>query len=139
MERRMRRRLGNAVSDCAVSYCLGVLCSIVVGCGSPMVESAPVESGAAEATPGRALSIGSPAATGDEVPVELRNVPHVAVESVVDLPRRDVETYYHEVSRGERLADVARRYGLSAERLRQANGLDQSTHLQPGQLLAIPR
>ena len=44
----------------------------------------------------------------------------------------------HRVERGQTLTHIARRYGVSLERLRAANGLRGSS-LRPGQVLRIPQ
>ncbi|MEB2312540.1 MAG: LysM peptidoglycan-binding domain-containing protein [Sorangiineae bacterium] len=44
----------------------------------------------------------------------------------------------HEVSRGNSLWSIARRYGVSVAAIRQANGLEQDDSIRPGQTLVIP-
>jgi membrane-bound lytic murein transglycosylase D len=45
----------------------------------------------------------------------------------------------HRVERGQTLTHIARRYGVSLERLRAANGLRGSSSLRAGQVLRIPQ
>lgn len=44
----------------------------------------------------------------------------------------------HKVSKGETLASLSRRYGVSVARIREANGLASSEHLRSGAELQIP-
>jgi N-acetylmuramoyl-L-alanine amidase len=48
-------------------------------------------------------------------------------------------TRSHRVERGQTLTHIARRYGVSLERLRAANGLRGSSSLRAGQVLRIPQ
>ncbi len=45
----------------------------------------------------------------------------------------------HRVRRGQTLAQIARHYGSSIERIRRANGLRSADHIRAGQSLRIPR
>jgi membrane-bound lytic murein transglycosylase D len=45
----------------------------------------------------------------------------------------------HRVERGQTLSHIARRYGVSVERLRAANGMGGSSALRAGQVLRIPQ
>lgn len=47
-------------------------------------------------------------------------------------------TTHHTVRRGETLASIARRYGVSTRALASANGLRDANHVKVGQRLAIP-
>jgi len=53
--------------------------------------------------------------------------------------RSTASTRSHRVQRGQTLTHIARRYGVSIDRLRAANGLGRSSHLRAGQVLRIPR
>jgi membrane-bound lytic murein transglycosylase D len=53
--------------------------------------------------------------------------------------RSTSSTRSHRVQRGQTLTHIARRYGVSIERLRAANGLGRSSYLRAGQVLRIPR
>ena len=48
-------------------------------------------------------------------------------------------TRSHRVERGQTLTHIARRYGVSVDRLRAANGLRESSSLRAGQVLRIPQ
>jgi membrane-bound lytic murein transglycosylase D len=52
---------------------------------------------------------------------------------------RATTTRSHRVERGQTLTHIARRYGVSLERLRAANGLGGSSSLRAGQVLRIPQ
>jgi membrane-bound lytic murein transglycosylase D len=56
-------------------------------------------------------------------------------------PQREVKTQLvrHRVKRGETVAQIARRYGASVERILEANSLRRANLLQVGALLLIPR
>jgi LysM repeat protein len=53
--------------------------------------------------------------------------------------RSAASTRSHRVQRGQTLTHIARRYGVSIERIRAANGLGRSSNLRAGQVLRIPR
>jgi membrane-bound lytic murein transglycosylase D len=50
-----------------------------------------------------------------------------------------VQLVQHRVKRGETVAQIARRYGASVERILEANGMRRGNLLQVGALLLIPR
>jgi membrane-bound lytic murein transglycosylase D len=56
-------------------------------------------------------------------------------------PQRAAKTQVvrHRVKRGETVVQIARRYGASAERILEANGMRRANLLQVGALLLIPR
>lgn len=58
-----------------------------------------------------------------------------------DKPQREAKTQVvrHRVKRGETIFQIARRYGASAERILEANGMRRANLLQVGALLLIPR
>ncbi|HEX2230080.1 MAG TPA: transglycosylase SLT domain-containing protein [Candidatus Binatia bacterium] len=60
---------------------------------------------------------------------------------VAEAPKRapKVQLVRHRVKRGETVTQIARRYGASAERILEANGLSRANLLQVGALLLIPR
>ncbi|HEY0016023.1 MAG TPA: LysM peptidoglycan-binding domain-containing protein [Longimicrobium sp.] len=45
----------------------------------------------------------------------------------------------HKVEDGETLWGIARRFDVTVDAVREANGLDEDDHIQPGQTLRIPR
>lgn len=56
-------------------------------------------------------------------------------------PQREAKTQVvrHRVKQGETIVQIARRYGASAERILEANGMRRANLLQVGALLLIPR
>ncbi|MCC7421376.1 MAG: LysM peptidoglycan-binding domain-containing protein [Planctomycetaceae bacterium] len=70
--------------------------------------------------------------------VSAPDVPRVPVDTVLNVPASNVEATYHEVVGGQTLESIAPQYGLDAETLRRANGLDRNAVLQAGQLLYVP-
>jgi LysM repeat protein len=115
----------------------------VTGCGTQLVDSGTSSQTSRVRDVQPPVAIGSPKAnTGAErvdVPRELRDVPRVSASSVVSLPERTNQAYYHEVAAGETVTSIARRYRVSVEKVVQVNGLDATAQLKPGQLLAIPQ
>lgn len=111
-----------------------LMTSLVVGCGSPVVD------------PGRTTTrpVIPPAAVPSVPPLglptlETPEVQQVPAESVLNFPSESNSATYHSVKAGETLTSIAKRYGLSAESLRKANGLDASATLKSQQLLYIPK
>jgi LysM repeat protein len=111
-----------------------------LGCGarlanprSPVSNSPPAAIGAASTVPesNRNEEAGLARASTSEIP-------RVAVDTVLNVPATSVEATYHEVATGQTLASIAPQYGLEAETLRRANGLDRNAVLQAGQLLYVP-
>ena len=107
--------------------------SVLVGCGSPVVDPGRPTTSIAPpiVTPSSANTSGLPAL---DTP-EFQQVP---AESVLHLPSDSKSATYHSVEAGETLGSIAKRYGLSAEKLRSANGLDASATLKSQQLIFIP-
>jgi membrane-bound lytic murein transglycosylase D len=64
-----------------------------------------------------------------------------AAKRTEEQPKREVKTRVvrHRVKRGETIFQIARRYGASAERILEANGIHRANLLQVGALLLIPR
>ncbi len=114
---------------------------LLIGCGRSIVD------------PGRSTAIISPPIVQPVVPAESTGLPtlnsaetpnaaeleQVPADSVLRLPKESDSATYHAVQPGETLASVAKKYGVSVERLRTANGLDAASSLKPQQLLFIPR
>ena len=67
-----------------------------------------------------------------------RSILRMPASSVVTLPTRRKEAFYHEVKKGETLTGIARQYGMPLRKLIEANGLETTSILQPEQLLYIP-
>jgi len=60
-------------------------------------------------------------------------------DRLAELPEAAFQDWVrHKVKRGESLTAIARRYGVSAAELRQANGLGKKTKLKSGRVLLIP-
>lgn len=103
-----------------------------IGCGSPIVD------------PGRATTqfpppIQQPASPSGLPTLEAPEVQQVPAESVFSPPNESSAATYHTVQSGETLTSISKRYGVSAEKLRSANGLDASAKLKSQQLLFIPK
>lgn len=109
-----------------------LICWVLIGCGSPVVDPGraprPMVPIQVQPTPNE----GSPSWNSAEIP-------QVPVDSVMTLPQEATSATYHSVQSGETLASVAKKYGVSADKLRSANGLDGSSVLKAKQLLFIPR
>lgn len=106
----------------------------VIGCGSPVVD------------PGRSVNrlpppIQQPASPNPSgLPVlEAPEIQQVPAESVFQMPKESNAATYHSVEAGETLTDIAKRYGVSSDKLRSANGLDASAKLKSQQLLYVPK
>jgi membrane-bound lytic murein transglycosylase D len=54
-------------------------------------------------------------------------------------PEAKTQVVRHRVKRGETIVQIARRYGASAERILEANGMRRANLIQVGALLLIPR
>jgi len=109
-----------------------VLAASVLGCGSPVVD------------PGRATnfappSIQQPANPSGLPTLESPEIQQVPADSVLNLPSASTSATYHTVQSGETLSNIAKRYGVSTDKLRSANGLDRSAQLKSQQLLYIPK
>lgn len=110
-----------------------VLATIAAGCGSPIVD------------PGRSATtnfpppVQQPANPSGLPTLETPDVQQVPAESVLNLPNESSSAKYHTVQSGETLTSISKRYGVSAEKLRAANGLDASVKLKSQQLLFIPK
>ncbi|TXT25058.1 MAG: hypothetical protein FD138_3001 [Planctomycetota bacterium] len=107
-----------------------------VGCGSPIVD------------PGRATNriptpiqqpLQSPANSSGLPTLEAPEIQQVPAESVLNLPSDSKSATYHTVQSGETLTSISKRYGVSTEKLRAANGLDASAKLKSQQLIFIPK
>ncbi|MBC7821837.1 MAG: LysM peptidoglycan-binding domain-containing protein [Planctomycetaceae bacterium] len=110
------------------------LASALFGCGSPVVD------------PGRPTTLITPPiltpppGNSSGLPVlETPEVQQVPAESVLNLPSDSNSATYHSVKAGETLSSIAKRYGISAEKLRTANGLDASATLKSQQLIYVPQ
>jgi LysM repeat protein len=56
------------------------------------------------------------------------------------LPKQTVsqeEKHYHKVVRGDTLYGIARKYGISVEKIRRLNNLSDNTTIQPGEKLIV--
>lgn len=112
-----------------------------LGCGARLVNPRshastsphPASMGSAESEPRLER-----AETSGIARVSAPGVPRVPVDTVLNVPATSVEATYHEVVAGQTLKSIAPQYGLEAETLRRANGLDRNAVLQVGQLLYVP-
>ena len=112
----------------------------LIGCGSPVVD------------PGRGATqrhapiqqpfqppLSSPANPSGMPTLEAPEIQQVPAESVLNLPTDSKPATYHTVQSGETLTSISKRYGVSADKLRAANGLDASAPLKSQQLIYIPK
>jgi LysM repeat protein len=68
------------------------------------------------------------------------NPDHVPAGTVLTIrPNTAPPVQTHQVQRGETVASISRRYGVSMQALVQANGLRDPNHVYVGQVLIIPR
>ncbi len=110
---------------------------LTVGCGGPVVGAGQA-SREKKRTP-VAIPVVRNASRSIEPASELSDVPHVPATSAVTLPEEPGgEAIYHETKPGDTPAKVARQYRTTTERLLRHNGLNATSDLEPGQLLAIP-
>ena len=68
----------------------------------------------------------------------IENLPKEIEKSPV--PKQTVsqeEKHYHKVVRGDTLYSIARKYGLSVEKIRRINNLSDNKTIQPGQKLLV--
>lgn len=111
-----------------------LMASTLLGCGSPVVNPGRTT------TPIAPSAMSSPPASASGLPtLDSPDVQQVPAESVLSFPSESNSATYHSVKAGETLASIAKRYGLSVEKLRTANGLDAATALKSEQLLYIPK
>ena len=106
----------------------------LLGCGSPVVDpgrtTAPISPPIVIPTPGKTSGLPM---------LDTPEIQQIPAESVLNLPSESNSATYHSVNVGETLASIAKRYGVSAEKLRTANGLDAAATLKSQQLLYIPQ
>ncbi len=82
------------------------------------------------------LRIGSPSL---ELPELTRNQVQVTIKfRPMEEKGTEVAERTHLVQQGDTLYEIGKRYGVSAERIQQANGLEPGDYIQPGQELRIP-
>ena len=62
----------------------------------------------------------------------------IPAQGQVPGPTRPAAGVLHEVLQGEQLKDIAQRYGVSEERIREANSLEAEVQPKPGDQLMIP-
>lgn len=111
-----------------------LMASTLFGCGSPVVN--PGRTTTPIVPPTTTLPTGNSSGLPTFDTPEIQQVP---AESVLNLPGESNSATYHSVKAGETLASIAKQYGISAEKLRTANGLDASATLKSQQLLYIPK
>lgn len=112
----------------------------ILGCGPRLVDPGP--STTFVPTPAPVPAPALPAVNhppGGLPTLEAPEVEQIPTESVFQLPIESRADTYHPVQAGETLASVAKKYGVSVEKLRSANGLDASSKLTPQQMLFIPK
>jgi LysM repeat protein len=115
----------------------GLVLGVSLGCGSPYRgPGRPMAGGPGMMTPVMAPGAAGPVAyfPGDVTVVNTSPVPL----GTVALTPAPAATALHRVQAGETLTNVAERYQVTVEQLRQANGLSANAALTPGQTLSIP-
>ena len=111
-----------------------LMASMLLGCGSPVVNPGRTT------TPIAPSAVSSPPATSSGLPtLDTPDIQQVPAESVLNMPSESNSATYHSVKAGETFASIAKQYGVSAEKLRTANGLDAAATLKSQQLLYIPK
>lgn len=126
-------------------WCVAVVC-ILAGCSSPMGPMGrPMPRTMAMPSQGSVVlgpptPIGGPVAFAPQQQVTVlgETVPTAPAQAVVALPNANAAARWHQVLQGETLPSVAQKYGLTAEQVRVANGLDDTAQLMPNQKLFIP-
>lgn len=101
--------------------------------------------------PGRSMRPIAPSQDSNVIPPSGRAVPLNSVvpnttgverqpaAGVLSLPQADAaEARYHTVQKGDSWSSIATKYTITVPQLTQANGIDASTVLQPGQMIYIP-
>ena len=122
--------------------CLSALPAVLffTGCGSTLVDSGSREPNSRNTVIQNSAGFRMRVMRADEehAKIDSRSISRVPASSVVTLPTRQNEAFYHEVTSGETLRGIARRYGVPIQKLIEANGLDATSYLKPKQLLFIP-
>jgi LysM repeat protein len=111
--------LGMAVSIAMLSF----------GCGRRLVDpgsTQPMQPTVIQPTPAKSLNNSG-----------FGELPHIPADQV--LPSRGQQpAQYHKVIKGETLTSIAKQRGTTVDRLLEANGLERSSIIKPGQLLFVP-
>ena len=83
-----------------------------------------------------------PSGDGTTAPLEIAQITSAKPDKRIGQKAQRVaktQVVRHRVKRGETVAQIARRYGASVERILEANGIHRANLLQVGALLLIPR
>lgn len=73
------------------------------------------------------------------IPQDTSGLERQPAAAVLQLPQVDSgESKYHTVKSGDTWSSIARQYQMTVRELTDANGIDPSTVLQPGQMIYIP-
>ncbi|MBM84190.1 MAG: hypothetical protein CMJ78_26850 [Planctomycetaceae bacterium] len=102
---------------------VGISSLLMMGCQRTIVQADPIPGTTAS---GNAKSFS-----------EIAGAPASSILDSKQTP--DARAFYHRVLRGESVASIARKYGVSTEAVIEGNGLDSNAIIQPGQLIYIPR
>ena len=132
-EKRSRSTLAARVTLAAIL--LSVAC-----CGPRLVDPgrAPIRLSPLSDATSPVLPVDPASATSGLPTTESMDLQQMPTESLLTLPRETENAKYHTVQAGESFAGIARKYNLSVERLRSANGLDAAAAIKPQQMLFIP-
>lgn len=67
-----------------------------------------------------------------------RSFLHPSSETIITQERTAVPTLFHKVAPGDTLTEIAQRYGVTPEKIGQANGIENFNDIDVGQIFAIP-
>lgn len=96
--------------------------------------------GTAAGTPSRRL----PGAASRRIPAALAILPFFLIAFILAGPAdaasrtRPAKGVYHLVKKGETLSGIARAYGITVDKIREANGMSRKDHLEADRALFIP-
>lgn len=123
-------------SRCSLAARLVVLSLLSLGgCQSVVDPGRSMRPAQMPTTPGAA----GPQVVPHTVPSGPTAVEKQPASAVLQLPQANTkEAIYHKVKSGDSWSGVARQYRLTVPELTDANGIDPSTALQPGQMIYIP-
>ncbi len=116
-----------------------VLMLTTVGCQSVVDPGRSMRPVPAPVSPG-VITPSGPAFPSTPLPQDsAAGVERQPATTVLQLPHASAkESKYHTVKAGDSWTSVARQYQLTVPELTDANGIDLSTVLQPGQMIYIP-
>ncbi|MEX1229519.1 MAG: LysM domain-containing protein [Planctomycetaceae bacterium] len=107
------------------------MCLLLAGCQSQLVNP-----GSESTRPPQGPAL-TPPATG-AAPRD--QVPHVPATAVLGQPQNSsgISARHYQVAEGENWESIARKFGVSVDRLLDENGMDDNTPLHAGDWVVIP-